>query len=249
MLRLMYQRAPCRRQVANRILARGATTDSRFQDRLATPDGAAVAADGCRHVHGQCRSSAGSPTEMAFPTRIRPAPLLALLRIRKLSRRRPFRLSLGEANPSSLGLANPTLLVGCQGTVDGGFFRIPAMPDISCRHIRPVTSLVMTPSGAIMKLRPAASLRFQALKLLIRSTGPWHGDRWVAGLFLERVSDQLRALVVGKAGGARMSEPTHPRLSGRRVQRANRDVVCRITRGTVHGGRDNQASSLYGWIG
>src|SRR5512132_804129 len=103
MLRLIYQRAPCRRQVANRILARGATTN------FPVPGSCSETGRSSRRSRrvSSCTRIVpilGRVTERGWPspTLIDQAPLLpALLRSRKLSRQRPLRLRLG----------NPTLLL------------------------------------------------------------------------------------------------------------------------------------------
>src|SRR5215216_1365370 len=46
--------------------------------------------------------------------------------------------------------------------------------ETSCRQASPVTCLVIVPSAATVKMRPASSLRFQALNVLIKSK-PEHG--------------------------------------------------------------------------
>jgi hypothetical protein len=56
----------------------------------------------------------------------------------------------------------------------GGRPRIDDRAATSRRQESPVASLVMVPSGSTTKTRPAASLRYQALKALIRSN-PDHG--------------------------------------------------------------------------
>jgi hypothetical protein len=84
-------------------------------------------------------------------------------------------LSPWEPDPS---LAPATLGVGVGGKraaeVDRGLSNTCA--DTSCRQTSPVTCLVTVPSEATTKTRPAPSLRFQALKALIRSN-PDHGTR------------------------------------------------------------------------
>ena len=111
-----------------------------------------------------------------------------------------------EADPASLGLGDPALFVGrqCATKVDGCFH------EYLCRYlVSPCQAGNLLGDGSVRRNDEAASSCLASLpgiKCVDQiEPGPWHGYRWVAGFSLERLGDELQALVVCKAGGARIT--------------------------------------------
>ena len=191
----------------------------------------------------------GHRARMAFPDPDRPGAAAArLIAEPEALAAATFALAPREADPSSLDIGDPTLFVGRQGTtkVDSGFLK-----DL-CRYlVSPYQAGNLLGDDSVRSDDEAASSRLASLpgiKCVDQiEPGPWQGYRWVADPFLERVGDQSQALVVRKAGGARMTSQ-HPHLSGCRVQREPECGMPHDKR-NVHGGRDNQAEVSTGWTG
>ena len=118
----------------------------------------------------------GHGAGMALPDPDREGAALAVLVAEpKPSWTAPLAFPPREAGPPALAAAVFGVGVGESARPRSTAASSNTWAETSCRHPRPVTCLVMVPSGAATKTRPAASPRFQALKALIRSnpaTGP-----------------------------------------------------------------------------
>src|SRR5512132_1955788 len=158
------------RSVANRILARGPRTCCPVSSSCLT-----VRSKRRNRRVSSCTRTVpilGKVTERGWlsPTRMQQVPLLfRLLRSRKLSRQRPLRLAFG--NP-----VRPPLRVPARDWAWAASARPKSTAAssntcavTSCRHIRPVTCLLLVPSEPTTDTRPASSDVFQALNALIRS--------------------------------------------------------------------------------
>ena len=86
-----------------------------------------------------------------------------LSRSRKPARQRPVRLRLGKLTWRPLRAPAVAWLEAESARLRSTAASSNTCAETSCRHARPVTCLVMVPSGAATNMRPAASLRFQPL--------------------------------------------------------------------------------------
>src|SRR5215207_5119699 len=126
-------------------------------------------------------------------------PLPDLLRSRKLSRQRPLRLRLGNPTRRPLRTAALASVWAESARPRSTAASSNTCAETACRHPRPVTCLMMVPSGATTNSRPASSVFFQALNALIRSN-PDHGTLTCGSfpLVARGLGDHPKALVVGE---------------------------------------------------
>ena len=114
----------------------------------------------------------GNVTERGCPspTRIEQVPFRPILfRSRKLSRQLPSASASGK--PILRGGRSPEFAPAKAASARARSTAASSKTwaETSCRQASPVTCFVIVPSTATTRMRPASSLRFQALKVLIKS--------------------------------------------------------------------------------